>query len=297
MGTHHHHGRPDDDHPQCVVSVIVIVKGTFPLVGDEGVFFVYARSMIDSHCHLADKQFDADRAEVIERAKNAGVLQMVTIADTLEEAKKCIAIAEEYPDIFATVGVHPHVSKGWGLGTRDELISLTKSSKKVRAIGEIGLDYHYDLSPRDVQRNVFQEQLVIARELALPVVVHCREAVEDVWKIVDEVKPEKLVLHCCTEKRSDVARFVERGYLLSFTGIATYPSAQEIRETIKHCPLSQMMIETDAPYLAPIPHRGKRNEPAFVAEVATLIASIKGISIDEVDSATTLNAVDFFGLR
>lgn len=255
--------------------------------------------MIDSHCHLADKQFDADRAEVIARANAAGVLQMVTIADTLDEAKKCIAIAEEFPDVFATVGVHPHVSRDWGPGTRalDELMTLAKSSKKVKAIGEIGLDYHYDLSPREIQRKVFQEQLLIAQELKFPVVVHCREAVEDVWKIVDQAKPTKLVLHCCTEKWSDVARFIERGYLLSFTGIATYPSAQEIRDTMKHCPMNQMMIETDAPYVAPVPHRGKRNEPTFVAEVAKLIASIKGISIDEVDSATTQNAVDFFGLE
>ena len=126
--------------------------------------------------------------------------------------------------------------------------------------------------------------------------MHCREAVEDVWQIVDELKPAKLVLHCCTEKWADVERFVKRGYLLSFTGIATYPNATDIRETIHRCPLAQMMIETDAPYLAPVPHRGKRNEPAFVVEVAKLIAKEKGITFEEVDSATTKNAVDFFAL-
>ncbi|OGJ56102.1 hypothetical protein A2706_02150 [Candidatus Peribacteria bacterium RIFCSPHIGHO2_01_FULL_51_35] len=252
--------------------------------------------MIDSHCHLADAKFAADLPDVIARATKNGVDRMVTIADTLEEAEKCIAIAEKHPQIFATVGVHPHEAKSWKQGDDDRLRLLVQSSKKVKAVGEIGLDYHYDFSPRDTQREVFALQLKIAKEIKKPAVIHCREAVEDLWMIIEKEKPASLVLHCCTEKWEDVERFIAAGYLLSFTGITTYPNAADIRKTIKHCPLSQMMIETDAPYLAPVPHRGKRNEPAFVIEVAKAIADIKGVSVEEVDAATTANAVEFYRL-
>ena len=252
--------------------------------------------MIDSHCHLADSKFENDVEEVLLRAKQAGVERIVTIADTLEEAERCIAIAEKYPQVFCTVGVHPHEAKRWGEGSWETMWELVRSSKQVKAIGEIGLDYHYDHSPRPKQQEVFQEQLKLANELQLPVVVHCRNAIGDIWKIIDEMRPEKLVLHCCTEVFEDVQKFLERGYLLSFTGIATYPKSEAIRETICKCPLAQMMIETDAPYLAPQGFRGKRNEPAFIVEVAKLIAELKGVSLEEVDRVTTANAVEFFGL-
>lgn len=252
--------------------------------------------MIDSHCHLADQKFDADFDAVLARAKAAGVQKMVTIADTINESEKCLKIAEKYDHIFCTVGVHPHVSNQWTADSGHSLRSLAARSQKVRAIGEIGLDYHYDFSPRETQRSVFREQLSIANGLNLPVVMHTREAIEDTWTIVEELKPKKLVLHCCTEAWKDVERFVERGYLLSFTGIITYANADAIRDTAQHCPIDQLMIETDAPYLAPLPHRGKRNEPAFVVEIAKTIAQVKGISLKEVDSATARNAVEFFGL-
>ncbi len=252
--------------------------------------------MIDSHCHLADKQFISDLDAVIARAKEAAVTAMVTIADSLGEGERCIGIAGKFPEVFCTVGVHPHHAKDWGVGSREKLLQIAKSSKKVRAIGEIGLDYHYDFSPREAQRDVFRTQLELAKELQLPAVIHCREAIADVRAIVDEVAPPTVVLHCCTERWEDVALLVERGSLLSFTGIATYPRSEEIRRTIKACPLEQMMIETDAPYLAPVPHRGKRNEPAYVVEVAKVIAKEKGISLEEVDAATTKNAVEFFRL-
>lgn len=252
--------------------------------------------MIDSHCHLADTKFESDLGEVLTRAKEAGVEKMVSIADTLEEAARCIVIAEKYPQVFCTVGVHPHEAKRWGEGGWEAMWELVRSSARVKAIGEIGLDYHYDHSPRPVQQEVFREQLKLADELHLPVVVHCRNAIEDVWNIVGEMRPEKLVLHCCTEVFEDVQRFLERGYLLSFTGIATYPKSETIRETIRQCSLEQMMIETDAPYLAPQGMRGKRNEPAFVLGVAKIIAQLKGISLAEVDRVTTKNAVEFFRL-
>ena len=252
--------------------------------------------MIDSHCHLADKQFATDLDAVLKRAKEAGIHQMITIADSLEEAETCIEIAEKYPHIFATVGVHPHNAKDWKRGDGERMTGMVSGSTKVKAIGEIGLDYHYDHSERGTQRAVFLEQLTLSRELGLPAVIHCREAVKDIETIVREVEPLQAVMHCCTEKWEDVEWFVKLGHMLSFTGIATYPSSHDIRETIKHCPMDQIMIETDSPYLAPVPHRGKRNEPAFVAEVAKKIAEIKDISIEEVDAATTKNAMEFFGL-
>ncbi len=252
--------------------------------------------MIDSHCHLADAQFDEDLKDVIEHAQLAGIMQMITIADTLDEAEKCQQIAEKYDHIFCTAGVHPHHAKDWKRGDGEKIKALIASSKKMKAVGEIGLDYHYDFSPRDIQRGVFLEQLTLARELALPAVVHCREAVKDIRTIVEEVEPLQLVIHCCTEKWEDISWVVEFGHYLSFTGIATYPSSHDIRETIKQCPLKQIMIETDSPYLAPVPHRGKRNEPAYVAEVLKCIAEIKCISIEEADRATTQNTVEFFGL-
>jgi len=177
-----------------------------------------------------------------------------------------------------------------------QLLREASTHPKCRGIGEIGLDYHYMNSPKDTQQRVFEAQLALAKELNLSAVVHCREAIEDVWTIVSHVKPAKLVIHCCTEKWDDVKRFVDAGYLLSFTGIVTYPKAGDIRETVKQCPITSMMVETDAPFLAPVPHRGKRCEPAYVMETAKAIAEIKGVSLEEFDEVTTKTAVQFFGL-
>lgn len=257
---------------------------------------MYHWFMIDSHCHLASEEFADDLDEVLERAKAARVTTMITIGDSMQESKDCLELAEKYEQIFCSIGVHPHKAKDWTSWDLKMLTTMAKQSKKVRAIGEIGLDYHYDFSEPADQRTSFLQQLMLAKDLDLPAVVHCREAVEDVWAIVDDVKPKKLVLHCCTEKWSDVERFVKAGYFLSFTGIATYANAAEVRNTIHHCPLEQMMIETDAPYLAPVPHRGKRNEPAFVVEVAKLIAKEKAIAVEEVDRVTAANACGFFSM-
>ncbi len=252
--------------------------------------------MIDSHCHLTDKQFTDDLPDVLERAKVAGITKIVTIADTVDEGEKCLVLAQKYDHIFCTIGQHPHAAKEWKAGDDERLRTMVKSSPKVRAIGEIGLDYHYDHSPRDVQRDVFRSQLLIAKELQLPAIVHCREAVADIRSIVEEVQPQKLVIHCCTERFTDIEWCLARGYMLSFTGIATYPKSDEIRWTIRNTPLEQIMIETDAPYLAPVPHRGKRNEPAFVAEVLHCVAKTKGIPVEEADRAIERNTMAFFGL-
>lgn len=252
--------------------------------------------MIDTHCHLADKKFEKDLSEVIERARKAGVTHMITIGDSLKESKECIAIAKKYDEVFCAIGVHPHEAKNWQAGDGETLKAMAAESRKVRAIGEIGLDYHYDHSLRSVQRGVFLEQLTLSRDIGLPAVVHSREAIKDIETIVREVEPLQMVLHCCTERWEDVAWLVELGHSLSFTGIATFKDSKDIRHTIEQTPLQQIMIETDSPYLAPEVHRGKRNEPAFVAEVLKLVAHIKKTSIEEVEAVTTRNAVEFFGL-
>lgn len=249
--------------------------------------------MIDSHCHLAHEKFSGDVDAALDRAREAGISAMITIGDTMEESKMNVTLSEKYAEVFATVGVHPHHAKDWKEGDAQTLRDLSQK-KKVVGIGEIGLDYHYMFSPKEVQQKVFKEQLVLAKELDLPAVIHTREAIDDTWQIISDINHSRIVLHCCTERWEDVKRFVERGYFLSFTGIATYPKSEEIRETIRQCPLDQLMIETDAPFLAPVPHRGKRNEPAYVTEVARAVSEIKGISVQEVEEKTTGNTKRFF---
>lgn len=258
-------------------------------------FFRYDARVIDSHCHLADKAFEPDRMQVIARAKNAGVSAMLTIGDTIEESEKCLLLAEKYDDLYFSAGVHPHHAKDWGDGDVDRLKALL-ASPKAKAAGEIGLDYHYDFSPRDLQKKAFREQLALAKELGLPAVVHSREAIADVRAVVEEVDAGPFVLHCCTEKWDDVEWILDRGSLLSFTGIATFPKSDDIRETVRNCPLESMMVETDAPYLAPIPHRGKRCEPAFVVETARFLAAEKGMSLEQFDPVVHATTVAFFRL-
>jgi len=252
--------------------------------------------VIDSHCHLTAPEFSADVDAVIARARAAGVSQMVVISDAMADLPLCRKLSESQKGIFWTAGVHPHHAKDVDLERDLPLIRQALEHPLCRGVGEIGLDYHYMNSPKDLQQRVFEAQLVLAKELNVPAVVHCREAVEDVWTIVNHVRPSKLVIHCCTERWEDVARFVDAGYLLSFTGIVTYPKSDVIRETVKQCPLSSLMVETDAPFLAPVPHRGKRCEPAYVMEVAKKVSEIKNVDLTEADRVTTDTAVHFFGL-
>jgi TatD DNase family protein len=244
---------------------------------------------------LADKAFDPDRMQVIARAKNAGVSAMVTIGDTIQESEKCLQLAEKYDDLYFTAGVHPHHAKDWNDGDADRLKALL-AHPKAKAVGEIGLDYHYDFSPRESQKYVFRAQLMLAKERGLPAVVHCREAIADVRAIVEEVDAGPFVLHCCTEKWDDVEWILERGSLLSFTGIATFPNSLDVQETARNCPLGSMMVETDAPYLAPMPHRGKRCEPAYVVQTARFLAAEKGMSLEQFDPVVHATTVAFFGL-
>jgi TatD DNase family protein len=251
--------------------------------------------MIDTHCHLTDKAYKNDLEKVIERSRGANVTPLVIAVDSFEEANKALKLSKEHEDIFCMAGLHPHHASLWKDEDENRLKTYIDDFNVV-AVGEIGLDYHYDRSPRDIQRSVFEKQLEIANDHDMPVVVHTREAISDTWDIVQRIKPKKLVVHCCTEKFEDVQKFLDQGYLLSFTGMATFPQARDIHETIKKTPIERIMIETDSPYLSPAPYRGKRNEPSYVIEVAKYIAELKEISLGEVDKITTNNAISFFGI-
>jgi len=247
-------------------------------------------NLIDSHCHLDDKQFAADREAVIERAQSAGVSRLMAIGtgDGPPDLETAIRLADTYPAFYATVGVHPHDAAKATPATFDQLRDLLQHPK-VLALGEIGLDYHYDFSPRDTQRSVFIRQLELAQEAGKPIVIHTREAWTDTTEILREHYTGGGIFHCFTGGPAEATEALELGFHLSFGGVLTFPKAEPVREAARLAPLERILIETDAPYLAPVPHRGKRNEPAFVLETARKLAEIRLISVEAAAEATTRN--------
>ncbi|MBM3738789.1 MAG: TatD family deoxyribonuclease [Acidobacteria bacterium] len=248
--------------------------------------------MIDSHCHLDDGRFNSDREAVIGRALEAGVEAMVTIGtgDGPPDLEAAIRIADRHPEVWATVGVHPHDAAKSADGTMARIEELARHPKVV-AIGEIGLDYHYDFSPRDRQKAVFGEQLDIANRLGLPIVIHTREAWDDTLAIIEALWSPAAggIMHCFSGGPQEAARCVAMGFHISFAGIVTYPKAVEIQHAAAGVPLDRLLIETDAPYLAPVPHRGKRNEPAFVSHTAEWVAALRGLAVETVARTTAEN--------
>jgi TatD DNase family protein len=250
-------------------------------------------TLVDSHCHLDDPQFARDREEVIDRALAAGVDQMMTIGtgDGPPDLEAGIRLAEVHPSIFTTVGVHPHDASKATEATWQRLGELFPHPK-VLAVGEIGLDYHYDNSPRDRQRAVFVEQMRMARQARKAIVIHTREAWEDTVRLLGEHWQScglGCVMHCFSGGPQEAEQALEMGFHLSFGGIITYPSAHRVREAAKRTPLDRLLVETDAPYLAPVPNRGKRNEPAFVVGTAHRLAELRGQPLDQLAAATTQN--------
>ncbi|MBV8817057.1 MAG: TatD family hydrolase, partial [Acidobacteriaceae bacterium] len=247
----------------------------------------------DSHCHLDSKEFDADREAVIERALEAGVARMVTIGtgDGPPDLEAGLRLAERYSCFLATVGVHPHDAAKATPQTYKHLAELLKHPKCV-AMGEIGLDYHYDFSPRDTQRAVFIEQMQLAANARKPIVIHTREAWDDTFLLLERHWKDAGVpgiMHCFSGGPEEAQRALDLGFMLSFGGIVTYPKALGVQEAAKSAPLDRILIETDAPYLAPIPKRGKRNEPALVVHTAARIAELRGITAQELAEATNRN--------
>ena len=242
--------------------------------------------LVDSHCHLDDDKFDADREQVIERALSAGVEIMMAIG-TGGPLDVAILQAERYPFVYATVGVHPHDAAKATEETFARLRDLAQHPK-VLAIGEIGLDFHYDFSPRDVQRGVFDRQLEIAAAAGKPIVIHTREAWEDTMAQVVAL-PNGGIMHCFTGDAAQAQQALALGFHLSFGGVLTFPKAESVREAARITPDDRLLVETDCPYLAPVPHRGKRNEPAFVVETARRLAEVRGATLDAIAGVTSRN--------
>jgi TatD DNase family protein len=252
--------------------------------------------LIDTHVHLDDARYDSDRDLMIARAREAGVDRMITIGCDLATSQAAVALADRYPCVYASVGVHPHEVKHIAAGWYEELRRLA-AHQKVVAYGEIGLDYHYNHSPAAEQRDRFREQLQLARELQLPVVVHTREAQEDTIQILKEEWSADFggVLHCFSGDAWLAKGALDLGFHLSFSGILTFQNAGMLRDIAKTVPAGRLLIETDCPYLTPAPHRGKRNEPAYVRHVAQTLAGIlNGGDIDAVAERTTTNARRLF---
>lgn len=251
--------------------------------------------LIDTHTHLDDARYDEDREAVVARAREAGVVAFVTIGCDLETSRAAVALADRYPFIFASIGVHPHEVKHIEDQWYGEFRRLAQS-RKVVAYGEIGLDYHYNHSPPNEQRERFREQIQIARELKLPVVIHTREAQKDTVAILREETASEVggVFHCFSGDRWLAQEALDLGFFLSFSGILTFQNAAPLREIAKNSPLDRLLIETDCPYLTPVPHRGKRNEPAYVSQVAKQLASLHEKSVEEIAERTSENAKRLF---
>ena len=247
--------------------------------------------LTDSHCHLSDDAFAEDRDEVIARAKQAGVTSIVNICTDAKTLLEGVALRTQYPWIYLTAATTPHDVATDG----EEFFPLVEEySGHLVAIGETGLDYYYEHSPRDLQKKFLRRYLALAHRCNLPVVIHCRDAFEDFFRILDESPPVPGVLHCFTGTLDEAREVVARNWYVSLSGIITFKKSDALREVAREIPLENLLIETDAPYLAPQSHRGKRNEPSFVGEVAETIARAKGISAEEVGNQTAANARSLF---
>lgn len=258
---------------------------------------------IDSHCHIDGAEYDADRVEVIARARDAGVTTMLNVGtgDPHSGAiERAVELAEKHEDIYGAVGVHPHDAKLFDDAAEQKLLDLVKTSRRVIAWGEIGLDYHYDNSPREVQREVFRRQLRLARSVQLPVVIHSREADDDTVAILSEELTgyeRGGVMHCFGGSLKMAQGAIELGFFISFAGNVTFKKAEALREVARQLPLDRLMIETDCPYLTPVPFRGKRNEPARVIETARCLAEIHHQELEVIGRITSENFVRLFGVR
>jgi TatD DNase family protein len=246
--------------------------------------------LVDSHCHLDDRRFDEDREQAIARALEAGVERMMAIGtgNGPPDLEAGVRLARQYPFLYATVGVHPHDAAKATPETFPKLEALL-AEEKVLAAGEIGLDYHYDFSPRDAQREVFVKQLELAGRAGKPVVIHTREAWEDTLDILRRHWSGGGIMHCFTGGPEEARACLDLGFHLGFGGVLTFPKAEAVREAARLTPEDRILVETDAPYLAPAPHRGKRNEPAFLVETARRLAEVRGAAPERIAEITTGN--------
>lgn len=254
-------------------------------------------ALIDSHAHIYYDDYAADFEAMLQRSADAGVGAILVVGTDLESSRQCVALAEQYPQLYAAVGVHPHDAALAGETCYDEIRKLALSSEKVVAIGEIGLDFYRDRCPRDVQESVFRRFLQLAYELDKPVIIHDRDAHERVLDVLRTEKVRKGVLHCFSGDSAMAAEVIAMGFYISIPGTVTYPNNQALHVVVKQVGIEHMLVETDCPYLSPVPHRGKRNEPAYVTLAAEKIADIKGLSLEDVARVTTKNVSDLFDIR
>jgi len=263
-------------------------------------------TLIDSHCHIDGEQFDADRDEVVQRAKEAGVAAMLNVGTGdphSDDFRRAVAVAEKYENVFASVGVHPHDAKLYDDKAENHLIDLTKS-EKVIVWGEIGLDFYYDHSPRDVQVEVLRRQIRTARQLDLPIIVHSRDANDETVELLsDEYKSVADrgvrgpgIMHCFGGTPSMAEDLMKIGFLISFAGNVTFKKADQLRDAARVVPLDRLLVETDCPFLTPVPFRGKRNEPAYVEHTARFLAEFYAVEFETLAKRTTQNFMEFFGL-
>ena len=252
--------------------------------------------LIDSHCHLDFPELTTDESGVLARARTAGVGGMLTIGTRLDQFERVRAIAERHDNVWCSVGVHPHEAKEEGQRTPDRLIEATRHPKVV-GIGETGLDFHYDHSPRDEQAESFRTHIAASRQTGLPLIVHTRNADVETGDMLEEEHAKGAfpgLIHCFSSGRPVAERALALGLYISISGIVTFKAAEELRAIVRDVPLDRLLVETDAPYLAPIPKRGKTNEPAFVAHTAAKVAELKGVSLAELEAATTDNFFRLF---
>jgi len=250
--------------------------------------------LVDSHCHLDFPDFATEREAIVARARSAGVETMLTIGTRLDEFATVRAIAEAHNEIWCSVGVHPHEAKDYAALAPQQLVALA-AHPKVVGIGETGLDFHYDLSPRDIQERLFRTHIAASRETGLPLIIHAREADGEVAGILDEERPPPGVMHCFSSGRALAEAALELGFYISVSGLVTFRNAEELRAIVRDVPLDRLLVETDAPYLAPVPYRGKRNEPAYVAATAAAVAELKGIELQHLAATTSANFFRLFG--
>lgn len=252
---------------------------------------------VDTHAHIASPPFEDDLDTVLRRAAEAGVGAVICIGDTIESSQAAIALSEREPAVWATAGVHPHYAHE-APGELEQLLKELLAHPRVVAVGEVGLDYHYDFSPRAVQQEVFRRQIRVAVECRLPLVIHMREAEEDLLRILREESAHLAggVLHCFWGSGEAAEEALKMGFHLGVGGPVTFKNAEALRQVLAGVPMERIILETDAPYLAPVPYRGKRNEPAYLVESARALAQLKGLSVEEVADLTTQNARRLFGL-
>ncbi len=247
---------------------------------------------IDSHCHVHDERIPDGPSRAVQAARDSGVAGMITVGCDRATSAAAIATADLYPDVFATVGLHPHDASN-GVDTIVDLLD----TPGIVAVGEAGLDYYYDNSPRDAQREAFAAQIALANERDLPLIIHTRDAWDDTFDVLDaEGTPTRTVFHCFTGGPDEARRCLERGAHLSFSGIVTFKNATDVQEAATLCPLDRMLVETDSPYLAPAPHRGKPNRPAWVVHVGTFLADLRDAPVADVAAATSTTTARLFDL-